>query len=323
MLCKKPFSNFGCGQCLPCRLNLRRKKAARIMLEANFHDKKSFLTLTYDDEHVPYTTTGKYNLRPDDIRLFWNRLRNYYPPKSIHYYAVGEYGHEGDRQWNPHYHAALYGVACDGQVIRLPDPRRCWCDTCALVRKVWGKGNITLDELNDTTSNYTAGYIEKKMTSDDDYRLEGRHPEFSRSSKGLGASAVPLIADAIKTEFGHLALKYDDVPMQLKRGKSAIPLDRYMRTKIRKALNMEKINPDTGEITYGVPAHTMAMVKMEQNPELYSLQKNAFFNFIQGEKIPYEKIEQLKAADASRSRVKIRQVEAKHKIYKSKGAKKL
>lgn len=113
--CKKPFADFGCGQCFPCRINTRRKWATRIMFEAGYHEKTAFLTLTQDDEHVRKDASGRFILRRKDFRDFVNRLRGYLPPRSLSLYGVGEYGHEGARKWNPHYHAALFGYACDGQ----------------------------------------------------------------------------------------------------------------------------------------------------------------------------------------------------------------
>ena len=57
MLCRKPFSKkgaqFGCGQCMACRINRRRIWTHRIMLEALVSPSASFLTLTYNKENLP------------------------------------------------------------------------------------------------------------------------------------------------------------------------------------------------------------------------------------------------------------------------------
>ena len=44
---------FGCGQCLPCRVNKRRLWTNRIMLESMCHDDNAFVTLTYNDDNIP------------------------------------------------------------------------------------------------------------------------------------------------------------------------------------------------------------------------------------------------------------------------------
>lgn len=79
MLCKKPYTRgpqqFGCGQCMPCRVNRSRLWIARMMLEALEYEERgeesAFVTLTYDAEHVP----PDGSLRPLDLRVFLNRLR--------------------------------------------------------------------------------------------------------------------------------------------------------------------------------------------------------------------------------------------------------
>src|SRR6187549_2683574 len=43
-----------CGHCIGCRLERSRQWAVRCMHEAQLHDVSSFVTLTYDDSHLPY-----------------------------------------------------------------------------------------------------------------------------------------------------------------------------------------------------------------------------------------------------------------------------
>lgn len=42
-----------CGHCIGCRLERSRQWANRCMLELQYHDSAYFVTLTYDDDHVP------------------------------------------------------------------------------------------------------------------------------------------------------------------------------------------------------------------------------------------------------------------------------
>ena len=117
MLCKRPYMYkgvlaAGCGQCLPCRINRRRKWTYRMLFEAMKHDHSAFITLTYENAPEFY---GVQTLDPEHTKRFIDRLRKrlkrdtslpHYFPKKIRYFLVGEYGDESDR---PHYHLALFG----------------------------------------------------------------------------------------------------------------------------------------------------------------------------------------------------------------------
>lgn len=61
-----------------------------------------FLTLTYDEKHVP-RAPGGLSLRFYDIQLFCKRLRK--AKYKLKYIIVGEYGTTTHR---PHYHAILW-----------------------------------------------------------------------------------------------------------------------------------------------------------------------------------------------------------------------
>ena len=48
------FVEIPCGKCSGCRLQKSREWANRCMLELQYHKSSYFVTLTYDEEHVPY-----------------------------------------------------------------------------------------------------------------------------------------------------------------------------------------------------------------------------------------------------------------------------
>lgn len=64
-----------------------------------------FVTLTYDDESLPYGD-GLPTLHKEDIQLFIKRLRKRLKTK-LKYYAVGEYGEQFER---PHYHVLFFNL---------------------------------------------------------------------------------------------------------------------------------------------------------------------------------------------------------------------
>lgn len=239
-MCKNPYVHpsgnaFGCGQCLPCRINRRRVWQHRLVLESLQHPDSCFITLTYNDEQLPPGGT----LVPSDLQKYIKRLRKAVLPRKIRFYAVGEYG---DRTFRPHYHLALFGIGLED------------IHTIADAWSVDGKalGHIMGGTLTFESAAYIAGYVTKKMTNGKDpvvlEKLGGLHPEFARMSNrpGIGANIADELADALTTDFGSKELaRTGDIPVSLKHGGVNMPLGRYLRSKIREALDMPNLGFDS------------------------------------------------------------------------------
>lgn len=216
-----------CGLCMACRINKRRMWTHRMILESYMHSDNSFLTLTYDDEHLP--PDGSVN--PQTLQLFLKRLRQAISPVKIRFYAVGEYG---DKSMRPHYHIALFGYSFPDRVLHGMSKGRPLFRS-SLLEKCWTYGFASIGELTAESAQYVGGYVVKKMTKFDDKRLEGRHPEFSRMSlkPGIGAPALEKILDIMTSPQGACLLQHGDVPYVLRHGSKILPLGRYMRSKLR------------------------------------------------------------------------------------------
>lgn len=282
MICKKPFvqSNhaYGCGQCLPCRLNRRRLWTHRIILEALVHPASSFVTLTYAPENVP----DKGSLNPVDLQKFLKRLR-FNSVQKLRFFGVGEYG---DLTQRPHYHLALFGLG------KLDTP---------LVDQSWGLGYVYLGDLTLQSAQYVAGYVTKKMTAKDDPRLQGRYPEFARMSNrpGIGALSIQQVADALSNRHGWDEIStLGDVPHSLRHGGSVYPLGRYLRSKLRKAMNFEETGQSKEE-------------SIRQSNELLSMFKDYFND------APLE-AQTITQMIKEKSVQKIRNLEGRNRIYSSK-----
>lgn len=245
MLCRNPYvakvgEAYGCGQCLPCRINRKREWTHRIILEASQYQHNCFATLTYSDEqlaeHCPNGT-----LVPKHAQDWLKRIRFRIQPSKLRFFLVGEYGDETER---PHYHAALFNFpTCRrGRSVFSRHSNRC-CDSCDLVRETWGMGNIILGTLEPHSAAYISGYVTKKMTAKDDERLDGRYPEFARMSlrPGIGADAMHEVASQILTHYPDI----DDVPTSLRHGKSIKPLGRYLTRYLRMLTGREKNAPQS------------------------------------------------------------------------------
>lgn len=245
MLCKRPYVQgtlaYSCGQCMPCRIRKRREWTHRIMLEAAQYEDNAFVTLTYDNDHLP----NGGSLVPRDVQLWLKRLRVNWPAR-LRYYLVGEYG---DDSWRPHYHVALFNYApcVRGRTKRDVRNRVDWrgcCSSCGLVGNAWGKGDIDVGILETASAGYLAGYVTKKMTRTDDPRLNGRWPEFARMSlrPGIGFDAMHEVASQLMRY--DLDVKLVDVPNVLDHGKKHLPLGRYLRGNLRVMVGKDKNAPE-------------------------------------------------------------------------------
>lgn len=219
------------------------------MLEAAQYSDNAFLTLTYDDEHLP----ADMSVSPRVLSLFIKRLRKEWPRK-LRYFGVGEYGDGSER---PHYHAALFNFpTCErGQTRHSRTGKPC-CGTCSVIQKSWPYGHILLGTLEPQSSAYIAGYVVKKLTKKDDMRLKGRNPEFARMSlrPGIGLGMMDELASTLLEH--RLDERMIDVPLSLQHGMKRYPLGRYLRRKLR-----ERIGRDAN-----TPPEVMEKIKEELQP---------------------------------------------------------
>lgn len=160
-----------CGKCIGCRLAYSRMWADRCMAEATLHDSNWFITLTYDDLHLPHSNicdleTGEFpfpTLRKRDFQLFMKRLRkNYEDEEKIRFFSAGEYGSKTAR---PHYHALLFGLKLDDLQLYKKTPLGFNLYTSEFVNKAWQyQGHVIIAEVTWETCAYTARYIMKKQS---------------------------------------------------------------------------------------------------------------------------------------------------------------
>lgn len=251
--CLKPFTDhsgraFGCGQCLPCRVNKQRIWTHRILLEAAQYEDNSFVTLTYDDKHLPEDGS----LVPLHLRNFLDFLRKGYKStqeglgvsadqlRRFRFFAVGEYG---DQSGRPHYHLVLFNFPSCGRGITryMPSGLRC-CVWCHLVHDTWGKGRILCGSVEAHSAAYVCGYVCKKLTKEHP-QLGGRHPEFSRQSNrpGIGADAMHDVASVVLNH--DLIAREGDVPSALRHGKKVMPLGPYLTRRLRKLCGEDEKAP--------------------------------------------------------------------------------
>lgn len=208
---------FGCGRCLPCRINKGRVWQNRLMLEHSVHECSAFVTLTYNDEWLPEGG----NLVPEDMSGYIKRLRKRLHPVSIRFFGCGEYG---PTSYRPHYHIACFNI--DG----LRDE--------SAIRDAWqDRGFVDVGELNEASIKYMTGYIMKGWTFDGAKKLNGRHKEFMRCSRrpGIGSEAIFKMAARLKKKSFYRGQRVKE----LRRGKASWPLGRLLQGKMDEALGVD------------------------------------------------------------------------------------
>lgn len=217
------------------------------MLELTQWEHSSFVTLTYNDDHVPLKDLGNNQvlqvLRRTDTQAFLKRLRDRIAPHKIRLFGVGEYG---DLTWRPHYHFILFNYPpCDYPVLR--PTKQCQCGPCSNIYNAWGKGYIFNGFATPESIQYVAQYVTKKMTQKGDDRLLGRPPEFPMYSlrPGIGHDAMWDLASALLADArgGSLIDQLADVPTGLRHGSQVLPLGRYLRRKLRGMLGRAETTP--------------------------------------------------------------------------------
>lgn len=205
-----------CGQCIGCRLEYSRTWAVRIMHESQLHEFNAFVTLTYDDDHLP--TDG--GLNKDHVQRFLKRLRKWAEGErarnltytnerqlargvrreeggaGIRYFLCGEYGETFDR---PHFHLCLFGVHFTDSLFLGSEGEHDLYSSETLNR-LWGKGFAVIGQLTFESAAYVARYVVKKVTgprADEHYMrddpLTGQvrrlPPEFATMSRRPGIAA--------------------------------------------------------------------------------------------------------------------------------------
>lgn len=145
-----------CGRCIGCKLERSRQWAMRCVHEASLHESNAFVTLTYDDAHLPYRSSLDYS----HFQKFMKRLRKRMRVQCS-FVVAGEYG---DLNWRPHWHALLFGVNFSDSVpmrmLRAHESLR----RSPLLEELWPFGHSSIGDVNFETAAYVGRYCTKKIT---------------------------------------------------------------------------------------------------------------------------------------------------------------
>ena len=150
--------------------------AARIVHESMQHDSNCFITLTYNNDNLPYSLSKR------DWQLFMKTARRNREGEKLKYFHCGEY----DDNWRPHYHGCMFNLAFpDRELFKSREGINLY--TSAELEKWWPYGYSSIGELTFESAAYVARYTLKKVTGDKaDDHYQGREPEYITMSNGIG-----------------------------------------------------------------------------------------------------------------------------------------
>lgn len=194
-----------CGRCIGCRLERSRQWAMRLVHENRFHDRSSFITLTYAPEHMP----PGGSLRLEDFQDFMKRLRKWKgEPKAIRFFHAGEYGEKLGR---PHYHAIIFGEDFRENPVPLSfvrSDRGDWTWQSQDLQRLWPFGINQVGDVTFESCAYVARYITKKISG----------------------AAAPAHYERVCSKTGEIfSVKPEYATMSRRPGIGALHFDKYVR----------------------------------------------------------------------------------------------
>ena len=154
-----------CGRCIGCRLEYARVWGLRCWHESLLYDNNCFLTLTYDDDHLP----DWHSLDRDHFTNFIKRLREYVrircikekiPLIKIRYFGCGEYG---DKSQRPHYHSIIFNFDFPDKKFLGFNKNGDMLYTSNLLTSLWPYGLHSIGGVSFKSASYVARYVMKKI----------------------------------------------------------------------------------------------------------------------------------------------------------------
>lgn len=198
-----------CGKCIGCKLDKSRQWSVRLANEARMWLNSVFVTLTYDDEHMP----EDFSIHKSEVQKFLKLVRKRVYPDTIRYFLCGEYG---DSFGRPHYHLIIFNldmfderVFSDWVKVAGGYVVQCNC---------WDKGRVHVGYVTRASSSYVARYTMKKVNGKPKqwYIDKGIEPEFVLMSlkPGIGLSFMEKYKEDI---LNHDAVYVDGIKFRVPR----------------------------------------------------------------------------------------------------------
>lgn len=193
-----------CGKCYECLRDKQQSWCFRIDQEIKHSSISFFVTLTYATENLLFGTSDPV-LYKRHLQLHFKKLRKRLEPKTIKYYAVGEYG-DRSNPGRPHYHYLLF---YRGSLDRFKLMR--------FIKESWDLGISQVLPVHGAQ-----GYVTKYILKFD--RRDHEVKPFSMISHGLG---IDYLSDQVINYHRRNLISYATKP-----GGYQITLPRYYKDRI-------------------------------------------------------------------------------------------
>ena len=182
----KELQRVPCGRCVPCMERRQKDWAFRLQQELKYTQGRSvFVTLTYDDEHLPFSESGEPTLVKRDFQLFMKRFRKQFSDYTLRYFACGEYGFHPQTGVvaRPHYHAIIFGLPNDTNKID------------SILHDCWKNGFITFDGVTRGRCFYVAKYCIKPNNRVNDFDKIERPFALMSTRPPIGSKYLDVASD--------------------------------------------------------------------------------------------------------------------------------
>lgn len=257
-----------CGKCIFCKLEHSRNMAVRCAHEASLYENNCFLTLTYNDEHLPKHGFLDYD-RPvkfmKDLRaaIDYEYQKKDLPVPLIKSFGCAEYGEKNKR---PHYHLCLFNYDFHDKKLYKTTPRGDKLHTSQFLQDLWPDGHSIIGSLTFESAAYVARYVTKKQTGK---KAESHYEVLNEATgellqrppeKPICVSKRPAIGKNWFEKFHTDVYPSDEVVL---RGKISMPPKYYDRL-------LELANPELFQEIKKERKKT-ALENRDRNPEEYIL----------------------------------------------------
>lgn len=204
------------------------------------HELSAFVTLTYDNKHLP--PGGTLVLR--DLQLFMKRLRKV-RPAGLRFFACGEYGETFLR---PHYHVLLLNACFPDIVFYKKSQTGFDLFRSAEASSLWTAGNVDIGHCTPESIAYVAKYVVKKVVGAKSVSHYGaREREFVVMSRrpGIGSTWLEkFMEEAYAHDSAIISGKAVPLPRYYDDKFDAVDGDRLAELRIRRQATAEQHWPD-------------------------------------------------------------------------------